>query len=109
MTRTEAPKDLAGRGEEKRARTTPELPKQMTTLANCNERRLVRSVRLLQTPSRRRIKVSGEFTMWPGDLAPDDADLGSTDFLLSAVDVGNLLAQVEAAGTRVRNRLVHQS
>jgi hypothetical protein len=34
--------------------------------------------------------------MWPGDLAPDDADLGSTDLLLAAVDKGDLLAQVEA-------------
>lgn len=34
--------------------------------------------------------------MWPGDLAPDDADLGSTDFLLAAVDIGDLLAKVEA-------------
>lgn len=34
--------------------------------------------------------------MWPGDLAPDDADLGSTDFLLATVNVGDLLAEVEA-------------
>lgn len=34
--------------------------------------------------------------MWSGDLAPDNADLGSTDLLLAPVDVGDLLAQVEA-------------
>jgi hypothetical protein len=34
--------------------------------------------------------------MWPGDLAPDHADLGATDLLLGAVDVGDLLALVEA-------------
>lgn len=38
--------------------------------------------------------------MWPGNLAPNDANLGSTNFLLSSVDVGNLLAQVEAAVTK---------
>jgi hypothetical protein len=37
--------------------------------------------------------------MWPGDLAPDHADLGASDLLLAAVDVGNLLAEVEAKGT----------
>lgn len=34
-------------------------------------------------------------TVRPGDLAPDDADLGSPDFLLGAVDVGDLLSGVE--------------
>lgn len=34
--------------------------------------------------------------MRPGDLAPDDANLRSTDLLLGPVDVGDLLAQVEA-------------
>ena len=34
--------------------------------------------------------------MWPGDLAPDDADLGATDLLLAAVDESDLLAEVEA-------------
>ena len=48
---------------------------------------------------------SGEFTMWPGDLAPDDADLGSTDFLLSSVDIGNLLAQVEAADAKKKTKV----
>ena len=35
--------------------------------------------------------------MWPGDLAPDDPDLGSPLLGLSLVDVRDLLAQVEAA------------
>lgn len=35
--------------------------------------------------------------MGPGDLAPDHADLRSPDLLLSPVDVGDLLAEVEAA------------
>lgn len=50
--------------------------------------------------------------MWPGNLAPDHADLGATDLLLRPVDVGNLLASVEATQmlvtlwhrTRVRER-----
>jgi len=43
--------------------------------------------------------------MWPGDLAPDDADLGSTDLLLAAVDKGDLLAQVEVGSRGVINTL----
>lgn len=43
--------------------------------------------------------------VWPGDLAPDDADLRSTDLLLSAVDVGNLLAQVEVGSRSVVDAL----
>lgn len=35
-------------------------------------------------------------TVWPGNLAPDNADLGAADLLLSTVDVGDLLAEVEA-------------
>lgn len=38
--------------------------------------------------------------MRPGDLAPDHADLGAADLLLCAVDVGNLLAEVEAVVSR---------
>lgn len=34
--------------------------------------------------------------MRAGDLAPDHADLGAADLLLSPVDVGDLLAEVEA-------------
>lgn len=32
--------------------------------------------------------------MWPGDLAPDDADLGALDGLLCAVDVCEVLVLV---------------
>lgn len=34
--------------------------------------------------------------MRPGDLAPDHANLGSADLLLSLVDIRDLLAEVEA-------------
>lgn len=43
--------------------------------------------------------------MRPGDLAPDDADLGATDLLLATVDVGNALAVVEGGGLGVVNAL----
>jgi hypothetical protein len=36
--------------------------------------------------------------VWPGNLAPDHADLGSADLLLTAIDVGDLLAKVEVGG-----------
>jgi len=36
-------------------------------------------------------------TMWSGDLPPDDSDLGSLLFLLCLVDVGYLLAEIEAS------------
>jgi hypothetical protein len=36
------------------------------------------------------------FTMRAGDLAPDHADLGAADLLLAPVDIGDLLAKVEA-------------
>lgn len=36
--------------------------------------------------------------MRAGDLAPDHADLGAADLLGATVDVGDLLAEVEAAG-----------
>lgn len=35
--------------------------------------------------------------MGAGDLAPDHSDLGTADLLLSLVDVGDLLAEIEAA------------
>lgn len=35
--------------------------------------------------------------MWPGHLAPDDADLGAAHLLLTSVDVRDPLAGVEAA------------
>lgn len=34
--------------------------------------------------------------MWSGNLAPDHADLGAADLLLASVDVGDLLASIEA-------------
>jgi hypothetical protein len=34
--------------------------------------------------------------MGPGDLSPDHPDLGAADLLLSPVDIGDLLAKVEA-------------
>jgi hypothetical protein len=37
--------------------------------------------------------------VWPGHLAPDNADLGSSDLLLATVYVGDLLAEVEATLT----------
>lgn len=48
-------------------------------------------------------------TVGAGDLAPDDAELGSANLLLGLVDVGDLLAKVEAvssvsAGSRVDAR-----
>ena len=36
------------------------------------------------------------FTVRAGNLAPDHADLGSADLLLAPVDIGDLLAKVEA-------------
>jgi hypothetical protein len=40
-----------------------------------------------------------EHTVRPGNLAPDDADLGTADLLGSPVNVGNLLSEVETART----------
>jgi hypothetical protein len=34
--------------------------------------------------------------MWPGDLSPDDSDLGSSNLLRCAVNESNLLSEVEA-------------
>jgi hypothetical protein len=41
----------------------------------------------------------------PGDLAPDDTDLGAADLSLATVDVGNALAVVEGGGLGVVNAL----
>lgn len=41
-----------------------------------------------------------EITMRSGNLAPDHSDLGTPDLLLAPVDVGNLLAKIEATGYR---------
>lgn len=40
-----------------------------------------------------------------GDLAPDDADLGTADLLLAPVDESNLLSKVEVGGVGVINTL----
>jgi hypothetical protein len=40
-----------------------------------------------------------------GDLAPDDADLGTADLLLATVDESDLLAEVEVGGVGVVNTL----
>lgn len=39
------------------------------------------------------------YTVGAGDLAPDDAELGSANLLLGLVDVGDLLAKVEAVSS----------
>lgn len=44
-------------------------------------------------------------TVRPGDLAPDDTDLGATDLLLATVDVGNALAVVEGGSLGVVDTL----
>ena len=44
-------------------------------------------------------------TVCPGDLAPDDADLGASDLLLAAVDVCDPLAQVEGCALWLVNTL----
>jgi len=41
----------------------------------------------------------------PGDLAPDDTVLGATDLLVSLVDVGDALAEVEVGSLSVVNTL----
>jgi hypothetical protein len=43
--------------------------------------------------------------MWPGNLAPDHADLGATDFLLAAIDIGDLLSEVEVGSVGVVDAL----
>lgn len=42
------------------------------------------------------VKSRNGFTVWPGNLAPDDTDLGAPDLLLAPVDESDLLAKVEA-------------
>lgn len=83
MMRTEAPKEREGRGVENLARTTPELPR-TSPLVSCSRYRRARS-------------SWGVCTVGAGDLAPDHSDLRAANLLLGLVDVGNLLAEVEAA------------
>jgi hypothetical protein len=49
--------------------------------------------------------VVKKHTVRPGDLAPDDTDLGAADLGLATVDVGNALAVVEGGGLGVVNAL----
>jgi hypothetical protein len=80
MMRTEAPKDLAGRGLVNFARTTPELPAEQQSAK----------------PIPYAVSSSLVPTMWPCHLAPDNADLGAAHLLLALIDIGNPLAEVEA-------------
>lgn len=89
MTRTEAPKDLAGRGLENLARTTPELPGRRVRIT-------VGLKRIFQS-----IVCGSKHTVRAGDLAPDHADLGATDLLGTAVNESDTLAEVEAGFTRL--------
>lgn len=82
MMRTEAPNEREGRGLENLARTTPELPRSRSSVLRC-----------LSMVSR---FGEAQRTVRAGDLAPDHANLGSTDLLLGLVDERNLLAKVEA-------------
>lgn len=79
MTRTEAPKDLVGRGVVNLARTTPEFPS-----IPC------------QYNGHLEVCFKMRITVRSGDLAPDHTDLGTPDLLLASVDKGDLLAEVEA-------------
>lgn len=47
----------------------------------------------------------GICTVGAGNLAPDHPDLGAADLLLALVDVGDLLAEVEATSTLARSAL----
>lgn len=93
MIRTEAPKDLEGRGWANLARTTPELPRfKSQHFANLGKPRW---------------KIM--HTVRTGNLAPDHADLGTADLLLALVHKGDLLAEVEAeiivsSASSLRNR-----
>lgn len=80
MMRTEAPKDLEGRGVANLARTTPELPVKSSQHSTFYPGRWEKRI----------------ITVRPGNLAPDHADLGAADLLLAAVDIGDALAKVEA-------------
>lgn len=43
--------------------------------------------------------------MWPGNFAPNDANLGSANFLLAPVDISDFLAQIEVGSRSVVNAL----
>ena len=82
MMRTEAPKDLEGRGFVNFARTTPELPSQLVSQG-------------FQTFGIA-IQRFWSHTVGTGDPAPDHTDLRSANLLLCPVNVRDLLAKVEA-------------
>ena len=77
MTRTVAPNERGGRLLRNWARTTPELP--ALDVRQC----------ILY-------HFAHDRTVRPGDLAPDDTDLGTANLLGCAVDESDLLAEVEA-------------
>lgn len=79
MMRTDAPKDFEGRGEVNFARTTPELPAMVSLM----------DWFLSQDDG------VGIITVGTCDLAPDHPDLGTALLLVSAVDVRDLLPEVE--------------
>ena len=85
MIRTEAPKDLEGRGVVNLARTTPELP------------RIVVSTRHVVAEGCEASRSPGYIsrTVRSGDLAPDHSDLSAPDLGLCAVDVCDALSEVE--------------
>ena len=91
MMRTMAPKDLDGRLCLNCARTNPELP---VIIHN-----------QYAVPSLPLLRPGCIHTVCSCDLAPDDSDLGSSDFLLAAVDVCDALAQVEGCGLGVVDAL----
>lgn len=84
--RTEAPKEREGRGWVNLARTTPEFP-------------VMQSQPTHRAPRGHRSRGI-ECTVRAGNLAPDDAELGAANLLLGLVDVGDLLAEVEAVSSR---------
>lgn len=88
MTRTVAPNERGGRLLRNWALTTPELPDV--------------SLDVLLVAS-----WAESHTVRPGDLAPDDTDLGATDLLGCAVDESDLLSEVEAVKSLVRSRRMH--
>ena len=84
MMRTMAPKDLDGRLCRNCALTTPELPVEYS----------------ISIPILTALLLMLVHTVSSGDLAPDHSDLGSSDLLLTPVDVGDLLSKVEATRHR---------
>jgi len=57
----------------------------------------------------REISRSISHTVWPGDLAPDNPDVGTPNLTLGPVDESNLLAEVEAVEKKKRHVLAARS